>query len=152
MKGMGKPEEELLKKLESDKLVQLVPQGISMMPFISGGRDRVLVGRKEHVGVGDIVLAPHGGHLILHRVYAVEGSRLTLMGDGNLKGVERVERSEVMGVVLKIVKPDGRCRKPHKAWLWRHLLPVRRYLLKIDRKLNKLRTSSRVPLPEVPRQ
>ena len=127
--------EEMLKKLEEGKLVQLVPQGISMLPFVCGGRDRVVVGRKESVRVGDIVLVPHRGHLIMHRVYAINGSQLVLMGDGNLRGNELVEKSEVWGTVLQIVKPNGRFCKPHKAWLWRHLLPIRKYLLKAYRKI-----------------
>ena len=127
----------MLKKLEEGKKVQLAPLGISMLPFICGGRDRVVVGRRESFEVGDIVLVPYRGRLILHRVYATEGSRLILMGDGNLKGNEVVEKSEVWGTVLQIVKPGGRFLKPHKAWLWRHLQPIRRYLLKAYRIIYK---------------
>ena len=130
---------ELLKQLNEGKVVQLTPQGISMLPFIQGGRDKVRIRKEDKVGVGDIVLVPYGGHLILHRVYAMEGTRLTLMGDGNLKGNEEVDRSEVWGRVIEIVKPDGRCFKPHKAWLWRHTKPFRRRMLKLRRKWYKLR-------------
>ena len=130
---------ELLEQLNEGKVIQLPPRGISMLPFIQGGRDKVRVRKEEEVGVGDIVLAPHGGRLILHRVYHMEGTRLTLMGDGNLKGQEIVERSEVCGKVIAIIKPDGTCRKPHKAWLWRHTLPLRRLMLKIRRKWYRLK-------------
>jgi hypothetical protein len=139
MEMAGEASAELLKQLNEGKVVQLTPQGISMLPFIQGGRDKVRIRKEDKVSVGDIVLVPHGGHLILHRVYAMEGTRLTLMGDGNLKGNEEVDKSEVWGTVIEIVKPDGRYCKPHKAWLWRHTKPFRRLVLKLRRKWYKLR-------------
>lgn len=129
---------ELLARLSEGKMIQLAPQGISMLPFIYGGRDKVLIKKMGDVRIGDIVLAPYNGQLILHRVYEINGNGLTLMGDGNLKGTEQVDKSEVWGAVVEIVKPRGRCRKPHKAWLWRHTLPLRRIMLKVQRKWNKL--------------
>ena len=77
---------ELFERLNEGKVIQLTPKGISMLPFIQGGRDKVRIHKEESVSVGDIVLAPHDGRLILHRVYDIKGNRLTLMGDGNLKG------------------------------------------------------------------
>lgn len=127
----------LLEKLREGKMVQLAPKGASMTPFIRGEQDKVLVRKEETVDVGDIVLVAFRGSMILHRVYVVNGSRLTLMGDGNLQGTEEVSLTEVLGTVIQIIKPNGRCRKPGKAWLWRHLLPIRRYLLKVDRKWRK---------------
>lgn len=129
--------EAFLEKLREGKVVQFAPMGISMTPFIRGGQDKVLVRKEETVGVGDIVLVVYRNNLILHRVYVINGSRLTLMGDGNLQGTEEVGMSEVLGTVVQIIKLGGRCCKPRKAWLWRHALPLRRYLLKIDRKWNK---------------
>lgn len=140
---------DLLQRLREGKVILAPTTGFSMMPFIEGGRDKVLVHRKEELYIGDIVMVPYRGKMILHRVYGTEGTRLILMGDGNLSGNEVVEKSEVWGAVLQIVKPNGRYRKPHKAWLWRHLLPIRKYLLKVYRKLIKLRTSFRVSHPEV---
>lgn len=130
---------ELFEQLNRGKVIQLTPQGISMLPFIQGGRDKVRIHKEERIEVGDIVLAPHNGRLILHRVYAIDGTRLTLMGDGNLKGNEVVDKSEVWGKVLEIVKTGGRCHKPHKAWFWRHSLPLRRVMLKLRRKWYKMR-------------
>jgi hypothetical protein len=70
-------------------------------------------------------------------VYAIDGERITLMGDGNLEGTEQVEADEVLGTVVEIVH-GGRRHKPKKAWLWRKLLPFRKGLLKLHRKWNKL--------------
>ncbi len=124
-----------LDALKDGKVIALVPQGISMLPFIKGGVDQVYLLKKDRVAVGDIVLVEYHGKHILHRVYAVDGEKITLMGDGNLEGTEQVAADEVMGTVVDIVH-NGRHLKPKKAWLWRHLLPIRRYLLKIHRKLS----------------
>ena len=132
-------DEGVKEKLNQGKVVQIAPEGISMLPFIRGGRDKVLVRKAVEVKVGDIVLVPYGDHLILHRVYAINGSKFTLMGDGNLKGTEQVDASEVWGTVLQIIKPDGRWHKPHRAWLWRHTLCIRKPMLKMRRKWLKLR-------------
>ena len=139
MKEMLNPTDaDLLLRLQEGKVVLTPTQGASMRPFIEGGRDKVLIRKQEEINVGDIVMVPYGDMVILHRVYAIDGSRLVLMGDGNLKGNEVVERSAVLGTAIEIVGPNGRCRKPHKAWLWRHTLPLRKYLLKIYKKWNKL--------------
>ena len=130
---------ETMKQHGQEKMSLFAPQGISMLPFIRGGRDKVLVRKESRVKVGDIVLVPFDNNLILHRVYAISGTRLTLMGDGNLKGKEMVDASAVIGTAVQIIKPNGCCRKPHKAWIWRHLLPVRRPLLKLRRIWYKLR-------------
>ena len=53
-----------LESLKEGKVVAIVPQGISMLPFIKGGESRVYLLKKEKVEVGDIVLADyHGRHL-----------------------------------------------------------------------------------------
>lgn len=140
-----------LESLQEGKLVAIVPQGISMLPFIEGGVDQVFLLKKEKVEMGDIVLVEYKGKHILHRVYAIDGEKVILMGDGNLEGTEAVMVEEVMGTVVEIVH-KGRRRKPGKAWLWRHSLPLRRYMLKLHRKWNKLRASSCVSRPEAPCQ
>ena len=137
-KDMDALNQKLEERLQTGNVALIIPQGISMLPFIRGGVDRVMLRKQQQVGVGDVVLVKYGDHMILHRVYAIEGATLVLMGDGNLKGNERVKREEVLGTALEVIRPDGRSRKLGKAWLWRHTLPVRRYLLKLHRKWNKL--------------
>ena len=152
------PNEVLLSEVErmlaAGRDVVLVPKGRSMLPFIRGEVDKVLLQRvpQSQLKVGNIVLAHVGERYVMHRIIDLKGDQMTLMGDGNLRGTELTMRSEVAGVVMEIITPDGRHRKPTSGWLWRRLLPIRKYLLKIYRIWNKLRTSSRVPRPEVPRQ
>ena len=113
----------------------ITPTGNSMLPFIRGGTDRVVLRKNDRVDVGDIVLMHTGGRYILHRVIAVDGDAVTLMGDGNLQGTEHGTTGEVVGTVSEIIRPSGQRRTPGKGRLWRVLKPVRRYLLAIYRRL-----------------
>lgn len=121
--------------LDEGREVRFTPKGVSMRPFIEGGRDSVVLRKKAAVEVGDIVLARLGeGHFVLHRIIEKSDERLTLMGDGNLRGTESALVADVIGMVTEIVKPKGRVRKPRKGRLWYRLLPVRKYLLWVYRK------------------
>lgn len=124
--------------LAEGKQVQLTPVGNSMLPFIHGEVDSVVLRRPASLRVGDIALALYQGRYVLHRVIRVEGDTVVMMGDGIVKETEKVEKSAVLAIVIEIVKANGRHRKPTRGRLWRFLLPVRRYLLKGMRKWNKL--------------
>ena len=145
---------EVERMLAAGRDVVLVPKGRSMLPFIRGEVDKVLLKQvpQSQLKVGDIVLAHVGERYVMHRIIHLKGNQVTLMGDGNLRGTELATRSEVVGAVAEIITPEGHHRKPTRGWLWRRLLPVRKYLLKIYRKWNKLRASSRVSRPEAHRQ
>lgn len=129
---------EVARLLREGRDVVFVPKGVSMLPFIRGEVDSVLLRKKDSIKIGDIVFAHFGGRYLMHRVYAIEGNTVILMGDGNLKGTEQGPVSDVLGTVIDIISPNQRHHKPGKARLWRRLLPVRRWLLKIYRKWNKL--------------
>ncbi len=113
----------------------ITPTGNSMLPFIRGGKDCVTLRRMDGVAVGDIVLVHTGGRYILHRIIAVDGEALTLMGDGNIKGTEHCTTADVIGTVTEIIRPDGRRRAPGKGRLWATLKPLRRYILAVYRRL-----------------
>ena len=90
---------------------------------------------------GDILLCEISpGHFVLHRLIRIDGERLTLMGDGNLRGVEHCMRAHVIARAVRIIRPDGSsadCCSPselRKARLWRRLLPLRRILLAVWRR------------------
>jgi len=115
---------EISRLIEEGHEVLMIPKGISMLPFIRGEKDHVRLCKPGKLQVGNIVLAYIDGRYVLHRIYALKGDRITLMG--------------VKGVVTEIITPEGRSHKPGKAWLWRHTIGLRKYLLKIYRKTNKL--------------
>lgn len=144
--------DEVARLLSEGRDVVMTPKGRSMLPFIRGEVDCVVLRQLPKVEVGDIVLAHFGNQYVLHRVVAVEDENVVLMGDGNLRGTEVMERKDIVGKVVEIITPTGQHHKPSRGWLWRKLLPIRKYLLKIYRKWNKIKTSSRVSRHEVPSQ
>ena len=131
--------DEVSQLLSEGREVVMVPKGNSMRPFIRGEVDSVRLQQPKELKVGDIVLARYNGHYVLHRIIAIDGDKVTLMGDGNLQGVEEVQKSDVSGAVVEIIAPDGERRKPSNGHIWRKLLPIRKYLLKIYRKWNRIK-------------
>lgn len=125
---------EIVRLVNEGRQVQFTPTGASMRPFIEGGVDNVTLVKPADLQVGDIVLAEiQQQHYVLHRIYAIEGDALTLMGDGNLVGTEHCTRAQVLAKVVAIHSPKGRNKPLTRAWLWRHLKYARRILLKIYR-------------------
>ncbi len=125
---------EIVRLVNEGRQVQFTPTGASMRPFIEGGVDNVTLVKPADLQVGDIVLAEiQQQHYVLHRIYAIEGDALTLMGDGNLIGTEHCTRAQVLAKVVAIHSPKGRNKPLTRAWLWRHLKYARRILLKIYR-------------------
>ena len=132
---------EITRLLEAGETVTMKVKGNSMLPFITGGRDSVVLRRAVALKAGDIVLARlDDGHYVLHRITAIRGERFTLMGDGNLCGTETCTRQAIAGQAIRVIK-DGRtvdCTTPaqlRKAKLWKTLLPIRRYLLAIYKRV-----------------
>lgn len=110
-------------------------KGYSMRPFIEFGRDKVKLATAATYQVGDAVLAEIAkGHYVLHRIIRTEGDKITLQGDGNVRGVEYCTTADIRGVVTEYIRPnrtlsaDDACLK-RKIRLWRTLFPIRRYLL-----------------------
>lgn len=145
MKTRTIPNEELIP--EFGRLVQegaevvFRPKGMSMLPFIRGGKDSVALVKAEGLKVGDIVLAKvRGGAFVLHRIDSMVDDVIVLMGDGNLAGKERCTADDVLAVAARILKDNKEidCRSARhmrRAMLWKRLLPVRRYLLAIYRRI-----------------
>ena len=128
--------------------------GCSMLPFIVGGRDSVILEKPVDLCVGDVVLAltiPDNvlhlenveKHYVIHRIVALSGEDVVLMGDGNLVQREFCKQSDVYAKVVCVVQPNGK-KSLQSSWrfriaskIWYILLPVRNYLLWIYRKVKK---------------
>lgn len=126
---------EIGKLLGEGREVELRPKGNSMLPFIRQGKDSVVLKKKASIAEGDIVLADLGSRFVLHRVIKEEGECLTLMGDGNVKGVEKCRKKDVLGTVVTILRNGKKEVVPSKGKVWRMLLPIRRYLLAFYRRV-----------------
>ncbi len=122
--------------------VTLPVNGNSMLPFIVGGRESVVLQKPVHVKVGDIVLAwVVPGRWVVHRIISIDDANVTLMGDGNLMGTEHCTPSDIKAKATHVV--DGKekmhylytKRRKLAAILWFKLRMVRKYLLAIYRRL-----------------
>jgi len=127
--------EEVAGLLAEGREVVFRPKGSSMLPFIRGDRDSVVLRKFASVSIGDILLVRLDGRYVLHRLIRREGDVLVLMGDGNLRGTETCTEADVLGTVVAIEKENGSRRRPGKGRFWRALKPFRRILLAIYRRI-----------------
>ena len=133
---------EAIQRTENDERVTLPVNGHSMLPFVVGWRDCVILQKAAHPKVGDVVVAwVEGRRYVLHRIIRIDGERVTLMGDGNLRGTETCTLSDVKALITYVVDANGKRRDVYTRWrriaarLWWHLRPFRRYILAIYRRI-----------------
>ena len=110
--------------------------GRSMRPFIVGGKESVVLVMPEKVCVGDVVLAfVDNSRYVVHRVIRIDGENVTLMGDGNLVGVEHCKVPDVKAIATHAVNARGKRRsfanplRRTATRVWVRLRPVRKWLL-----------------------
>lgn len=134
--------EEAIRLVREGVSVTLPVYGNSMLPFIIGGKESVILQKPELPKVGDVVLAWADGYrYVVHRIIRINGDRVTLLGDGNLGGTEHCRVDDVKARVTHVVDAKGRQhdlyhtwrRRAAKVWFW--LRPIRRYLLAIYRRV-----------------
>ena len=137
---------EAVKLVQDGVSVTFPVKGRSMIPFIVGGKESVILQQPGELKPGLVVLAEIAPeHYVLHRILNIDSdkNRITLMGDGNVRGTELCTPSTVMARATHVVYEKGRKRplesrsSQFKARLWLGLLPVRRYLLAIMRRTCK---------------
>jgi hypothetical protein len=130
-----------IRLVEEGLTVTFPVKGYSMLPFIIGSVESVDLVRPDHPQVGDVVLAwVEGCRYVVHRIIRIEGDLVTLMGDGNVAGVERCRLSDVKARATHVVTPRGQHHPLYAPWrvkasrLWWRLLPVRRWILAVYRR------------------
>lgn len=127
--------------LAQGQLVQLRVKGNSMLPFIRGDRDLVVLQPVRQLKQGDIVLAQlPAGTYVLHRIVKIREKHILLMGDGNLMQREQCLPSDIKGKAIQVITHRKKisCTSlsfRFKGYIWVTLLPIRRYLLAIYRRL-----------------
>lgn len=128
--------QEAIKLVEEGICVTLPVDGRSMLPFIIGGKDSVLLEKPNKSEIGDVVLAwVEDCRYVVHRIIDINDNEIILMGDGNIRGTERCHLDDIKATVTYIVDEKGKRKniKDRKyRWgstVWRMLRPVRRYLL-----------------------
>lgn len=134
--------EEAIRLVDEGVSVTLPVNGNSMLPFIIGGKESVILQKPELPKVGDVVLAWADGYrYVVHRIIRINGDRVTLMGDGNLAGTEHCTLNDIKAIATHVVDAKERTHYLYKGWrksaakIWFRLRPMRRYLLAIYRRL-----------------
>lgn len=133
---------EAIRLVEEGVSVTLPVDGRSMLPFIIGGKESVILQQPKQPQIGDVVLAlVEDGRYVVHRIIRIEGDIVTLMGDGNLVGTERCTIANIKALATHVVDAKGKMHQIDTPWrrravrLWWHLRPVRRYILAIYRRI-----------------
>lgn len=130
---------EIGRLLAEGKEVRFTPTGVSMRPFIEGGKDSVILRKPTRPARrGDILLCSTltlAGEptFVLHRVRRVTPEAIILQGDGNLQGEETVLPENVIGIVVRIESQKGHYKPILKGYVWQYLRPLRWLLLKVYR-------------------
>ena len=123
--------------------VTLPVKGRSMLPFIIGGKESVILHSQGGiVDVGDVVLAwVYGNRYVVHRIIKLDYDRVTLMGDGNVAVTEHCRLNDIKARVTHVVDAKDKTHYLYNRWrmlgakVWYWLRPIRRYLLAIYRRV-----------------
>ena len=136
--------EEAIRLVREGVNVTLPVNGNSMLPFIIGGKESVILHSPGGiVDVGDVVLAwVDGNRYVVHRIIKLDYDRVTLMGDGNLT-TEHCALGDIKARVTHVVDAKDKTHYLYNRWrmlgakVWYWLRPIRRYLLAIYRRVKR---------------
>ena len=137
---------DVLQVLRQGKRVTIPVKGFSMLPFIRGGKDLVVLEQAGDVLKADDIVLFHigpedGGRYVMHRILSIDGDAVDIMGDGVAYNHEHVQRNQILAKAVEIVRNGKHSVDPYapgqlrlvRFWQW--LRPVRRYILFIYRHL-----------------
>ena len=136
--------QEAVRLVQDGVSVTFPVKGRSMLPFIFGGRESVILQKPGSLQRGQVVLAQVGpDRYVVHRIIKVEPDRITLMGDGNICGTESCTPSNVLAIATHVVDEKGKRRtleskgQMFKARVWYVIRPLRRIILAVLRRTCK---------------
>jgi hypothetical protein len=136
--------QEAVRLVQDGVSVTFPVKGRSMLPFIIGGRESVILQKPSSLQRGQVVLAQVGpDRYVVHRIIKIEPDRITLMGDGNICGTESCTPSNVLAIATHVVDEKGKRRtleskgQMFKAKVWYRIRPLRRIILAVLRRTCK---------------
>ncbi len=136
--------QEAVRLVQDGVSVTFPVKGRSMLPFIFGGRESVILQKPGSLQRGQVVLAQVGpDRYVVHRIIKIEPDRITLMGDGNICGTESCTPSNVLAIATHVVDEKGKRRtleskgQMFKAKVWFRIRPLRRIILAVLRRTCK---------------
>ena len=92
---------EVQAQIRQGKKVKIRVRGNSMLPFIRNNDEALLIPpTPEHIKKGTPVVAQTDElGIVLHRIYHIEGNRITLLGDGNVNQFEHTSADRIIATV-----------------------------------------------------
>lgn len=136
--------QEAVRLVQDGVSVTFPVKGRSMLPFIFGGRESVILQKPESLQRGQVVLAEIGpDRYVVHRIIKITQDRVTLMGDGNICGTESCPPDKVLAIATHVVDEKGKRRtleskgQMFKARVWYVIRPFRRIILAVLRRTCK---------------
>lgn len=98
-------------EISDGRRVRFRIKGHSMRPLLRDGKDEVVLApcRAEEVKRRDVVLFRYRGRHLLHRVIGKTGGRYRMQGDGICTSYEECGPEDIIGVVMTVYRPGGRC-------------------------------------------
>ena len=136
--------QEAVRLVQDGVSVTFPVKGRSMLPFIFGGRESVILQKPGSLQRGQVVLAQVGpDRYVVHRIIKIEPDRITLMGDGNICVTESCTPSNVLAIATHVVDEKGKRRtleskgQMFKARVWYVIRPLRRIILAVLRRTYK---------------
>lgn len=128
-------------KLENGGTVQLPITGTSMLPLLVWGRDSVEIKKSDNINKGDIVFYRRDdGHFVLHRIVGKNEKGYIICGDNQWNKEYGIEKRHIIAVVKSITRknktfPISKLSYKFYSKIWVGILPFRKYILLITRKL-----------------
>ena len=133
---------QVLARLEDGHTATIPVKGFSMLPFIRGGKDLVVLEKADgELKKDDIVLFFIHGKYIMHRVLRTDGHHFDIQGDGVWLGHEYPSREQILAKATKILRAGRKEVDPYSpkqlrlVHAWQRLGRLRRYILFIYRHL-----------------
>ena len=140
---------EVQAQIQQGKKVKIRVRGSSMFPFIRNNDEALLIPpTPEHIKKGTPVVAQTDEMgIVLHRIYNIEGNRITLLGDGNINQFEHTSPERVIAVVTQSYR--GKYTLNFNSWymrlaghIWMAAHPWRRKVLVVASKIKRVFTRS----------
>ena len=92
--------------LAEGQTFSFMPNGISMLPTIVGGRDTVTIAKPTNkLKKFDIILYRRkSGQFVLHRIIDLDGDGYILCGDNEVYPEKNIEQNQIIGVVTRYTR------------------------------------------------
>lgn len=133
--------------VEEGHEVSLLISGGSMSPFLIHQRDTIYFKKPDRpLKAGDMVFYQRAsGQYVMHRIYRIKNGGYYLVGDAQSEIEGPLRREQIFAVITRVRRKE-KLIAPGDFWweffahVWRHLVPVRRSIIRLYAGLKRLIT------------